>query len=317
MVVHMTAADPADVLYPIWRTGTGAFTEPSESFKRTGTGDVTVTGLTNDIARYGVLAVAKRGGLYSLPSLQERFCTPTAGTATPSGQLSLPLHYLRQTLAASGAFQALVGAGDAAEALDSIHPVCVNLARARAAVSAAGVVTGLVLEDGGRGYRTAPAVAIRGEGASATATATVSSGRVTGLVLGAGGTGYVGKTTEVDIAPPTHPLAIVDWMPEYSDRAIAGGDRNYFQAGGQLVLLLRATVNPAHSEKEAAYTFMNLAGAIVEDLEELAGVAGYLNIREIRKTSGPERPDEDERQALLGRGESEWIQAAFAVAWGV
>ena len=44
-------------------------------------------------------------------------------TVTPSGMLSLPLNYLKLTLAASSTFQAMVSAADAAAALAFIHPV--------------------------------------------------------------------------------------------------------------------------------------------------------------------------------------------------
>lgn len=40
---------------------------------------------------------------------------------TPEGRLSLPLHYLRNTLAASSTFQSLVGAVSAAAALEFIY----------------------------------------------------------------------------------------------------------------------------------------------------------------------------------------------------
>lgn len=40
---------------------------------------------------------------------------------SPAGMLSLPAHYLRETVAASAAFQAWVGVGSAAAALPSIH----------------------------------------------------------------------------------------------------------------------------------------------------------------------------------------------------
>jgi len=79
VTLHCIAAAPADVIYAIWRTGNGTFTAPSESFKRTGSGDLAITGLTNE-DRYGFLLLTKAGDLYSLPS-DIAFAIPTAGAA--------------------------------------------------------------------------------------------------------------------------------------------------------------------------------------------------------------------------------------------
>jgi|GEM_PF-2397895 len=124
LVLHLTAAAPGDVLYPLWRTGSGTFTEPNDSFKRIGTGALAITGLVNDGASYGVVVVAKVGGLWSLPSA-EAFGTPTAGTTTPEGSLALPAEYFRELQAQSATWQGWCGAADPAEAKDHIYKVAV------------------------------------------------------------------------------------------------------------------------------------------------------------------------------------------------
>ena len=64
-------------------------------------------------------------------------------------------------------------------------------ALAEAAVSSAGVITSVIVTNGGSGYTSAPTVSILGGGGSgATATATVSGGVVTGVTVTSGGTGY-------------------------------------------------------------------------------------------------------------------------------
>jgi hypothetical protein len=75
LAVLLNAAD--DPAYAIWRTSSGAWTTPSESFKATADGNIVVTGLTNGTP-YTFLLVSKNGDLYSLPSTA-RTATPTAG----------------------------------------------------------------------------------------------------------------------------------------------------------------------------------------------------------------------------------------------
>lgn len=141
----------------------------------------------------------------------------------PTGLFSLPIHYLRLTIAGSETFQAWVGAEDAAGALDSVHIVALR----------------------------------------------------SGFTL---------------------PFAVIDWTKSFTRTKLAGGVRNHFEQAGDLALIFRAAVDSEHSDAEAAYTFLNEVGAIVEEIEELAGQAAYLNINGIYLEDGPYRPGEDEEQ---------------------
>lgn len=313
VTLHLTAASETDVLYPVWRTGSGEFTEPSEDFKRTGSGDLVVTGLANG-DHHGFLAYPKdASGLWGLPTLEEAYATPRAsGAVAASGPLSLPVHYLRLMVAASAAWQALVGAADSEEALDSVLPVESNCAAAAATVTD-GAVSAIAVTRPGRGYRSAPAVTVvspSGAGTGATATASVAAGKVTGIEVDEGGDGYSAGDALVRVAAPPLPLCIVDWMPDWGRRSTSGGGRNYFEGSGQLLLLFRLAVNSTHDEQEAAYTAQNALGAVLDDIESLAGVAGYLDISEIRQVLGPARANEDEA-ATAG----DHYMVAYSVSW--
>jgi hypothetical protein len=58
------------------------------------------------------------------------------------------------------------------------------------AVTTDGVVTSIVVTEGGSGYLAPPKINIIGTGAGATATAQVSGGTVTGITVTNGGSGY-------------------------------------------------------------------------------------------------------------------------------
>lgn len=144
---------------------------------------------------------------------------------TPSGLASLPLKYLRDTLAACSAFQTMVGAANATEALDSIH------------------------------YVAAP-----------------------------GGTAF--------------PLAVVYFAGQQDGDVYAGGVRNHFEHTGELGLHLYGAVSDVSDAAigDEQLAFMNTVGAILGDLVQLAGQAGYLSVTSW-SLSPPMRPDEDEARS--------------------
>lgn len=287
VTVHIVAVNPTDVIYVLFRSGSGGWSEESETFKRIGSGDVTVTGLTDEDG-HEFVAYAKSGGITSKYS-DPCFATPTAGT-TPSGLASLPLKYLEDTLAASAAFQGWVGAANPAEAKERIHPVSVATAEALVTVTG-GAISAVDLVEAGYGYDAAPTVTVRGTGTGASITAAVSGGKVTGFTIVDGGTGYVAGKTEIVVAGPPMPWALIDWAPNFERAAAAGGSRRYFEQTGDLVVVLRAPVDADHDDAEASYAFMNIVGAIIEDMEELAGTAGYLSIDRLGRAQGPRRPE--------------------------
>lgn len=287
VILAVTAVNPTDVVYVLYRSGADGWSAESETFKRTGSGAVTVTGLTNEDG-HEFVAYAKSGSLVSLFS-DPVFATPSAGT-TPAGLASLPLKYLRDTLAASAAFQGWVGAANPAEAAERIHPVSVATADALATV-AAGAISAIELVAPGCGYTAAPTVTVLGNGTGASITAAVSGGKVTGFTIVDGGSGYTAGKTQLVVAGPPMPWALVDWAENFERTAIAGGSRRYFEQAGDMVAVLRAPVDADHDDAEAAYAFLNVVGAIIEDLEELSSSAGYLSINRIGRAQGPRRPE--------------------------
>ena len=91
----------------------------SDGGSRSGDGTVQITGLT-DQAVYDVIVQAADGDYLSIPSAVATVRVTGGSAITPAGLYSLPLHYLRLTLAGSATFQGWVGAANAAEALSYI-----------------------------------------------------------------------------------------------------------------------------------------------------------------------------------------------------
>jgi putative component of toxin-antitoxin plasmid stabilization module len=289
IVLHITAANAADVVFARYMTPTGDWSAESDTFTRTGSGTITLTGLTNE-QRYQVAIYAKNNILWS--TWDHAYATPTAGAIDPTGLVSLPLQYLRKTIATSSTFQGWVGAVDETEALESVHTRLVQVAKAEASL-ASEQVSSISVKEQGSGYTSAPAVTVHGNGTGATAVATISGGKVTAITVTDAGSGYT--KASVEIAVPTMPFAIADWAENFARILESQGTRNYFMQDGGLVMLFRAAVDSSHTEQEAAFAFTNKLGAIVKEMEEVAGTAGYLDITEIALEDGPIRPGEDER----------------------
>lgn len=122
VVLSITADFAADVIYARYREIGGAWSAENETFKRTGSGNLTITGLAN-LTRY-------QFGVYARDDVMGPWdfglATPDDGgpePTDPTDQASLPLHYLRLTLAGSVTFQDWVGAANADEALEWIYAV--------------------------------------------------------------------------------------------------------------------------------------------------------------------------------------------------
>lgn len=83
----------------------------------------------------------------------------------------------------------------------TIPAVALGQADLITAASGAGTILSVAVNNGGRGYLTAPAVSFTGGGTGATATATVVGSVVTAIVVSAGGTGYTSGAVTI-AAPP-------------------------------------------------------------------------------------------------------------------
>lgn len=201
---------------------------------RSGDGDVQITGLT-DQAVYDVIVQAIDGDYLSIPSALATVRVTGGASVTPTGLYSLPLHYLRLTLAGSSTFQGWVGAANASEALAYIY-----------AVSVAG--------------------------------------------------------------DATVPFATVDWWENFSRGKIGTGA--YFALQGDLMLVIRGPRDTDATVADAAYTFLNKVGAILGEMEALAGAAGYLDITGFEQVEGPASPTEDEIKT-----HGDFYQVIYRVLW--
>jgi hypothetical protein len=94
--------------------------------------------------------------------------------------------------------------------------------------------------------------------------------------------------TEAELAT-LRPLArIDDWMPErgYGDQPWLSrrmGERGPYQKSGKLVLDFEDDVDPVNADNatDAKLAFTNAVGAVIQDLEDLAGVDSYLTAPEL------------------------------------
>lgn len=104
---------------------------------------------------------------------------------------------------------------------------------------------------------------------------------------------YLNKETA-----PIKPFGVTAWDSNWGREATSGGARNYFEQAGDLMLMFEDDVAAGLSEADAYYTFTNTVGAILAEMEALAGTAGYLNITSITVENGPARPGSDEEQTI-------------------
>lgn len=141
-------------------------------------------------------------------------------SVTPADIISLPLKYLRDTIAASATFQSWVGAANAAAALAYVHAV--------------------VATDG------------------------------------------------------TPPFVVVDWG-NYRRVKDSFGEHHNYRTEGDLRVVVRGPI--AHADDaDAAFEFFNKLGAIIGEMEEISGTAGYLDWESLSIESF-DRPNEEEIQS--------------------
>jgi hypothetical protein len=109
------------------------------------------------------------------------------------------------------------------------------------------------------------------------------------------------------------PIAIVTSNNFRRDK-IAGGTRNYFEGHGDLYLFFRDVVLLGESAVDADVqnaldTFENNVGNVINDLEALAGQAGYLDIEHMHPEGPVARVEFQEAKAVAAGSfwESFWI----------
>ncbi len=121
VTTDVTANDVDNLIHIFYRKSTDlAWTQFGST--RIGSGELQVTGLGLFLYEFMAFEQSHLTGEWSLPSDSIfRVVSTGTGTETPSGGPSLVMSRLATLLANSGTFQAVVEAGDATEALDSIH----------------------------------------------------------------------------------------------------------------------------------------------------------------------------------------------------
>jgi len=105
------------------------------------------------------------------------------------------------------------------------------------------------------------------------------------------------------------PLAVVGFDAEIEGQEQTA-DEDYWFHRGSLTLLLEAVAGHA-GDADAVLDFMNSAGAIFEDLEELNGRAGQLKLVRFSLRTGPGRMPPEDVQA----GQLDLVAATWQIGW--
>lgn len=107
----------------------------------------------------------------------------------------------------------------------------------------------------------------------------------------------------------TRPYVVLDESEQWSYGVLVN------QARGTIMMLWEIPVatGSEHLFADPQLTASNALGAIMAELGEQSLEGGALLIREIRKTSGPARPDAKERR----RDSEDFVQYMFEADWGL
>lgn len=112
----------------------------------------------------------------------------------------------------------------------------------------------------------------------------------------------------------TRPYALISTGDSWERKLTAGGASHCFEPSGSLFLLFEANVSEANknSHRDAELEFANKIGAIISEMETLAGQSGYLAVYSISLKAGPSRSGEDEKDA-----QGDYYQIMFEISWGI
>ena len=110
------------------------------------------------------------------------------------------------------------------------------------------------------------------------------------------------------------PYALIWTEPSggFSRDIDSAGSGNFFRDNGRVRVMLEQDVPTAAESDvaEAELLWRNTVGDIIDDLSELAGVAGYLSVTHL-SVDGPHRTHPDDVDSI---GNSQYVQIAFD--WG-
>ena len=108
---------------------------------------------------------------------------------------------------------------------------------------------------------------------------------------------------------------------------IADGAAGMYTKAGALGIFFEAGVSPEYQpderEADAELEFTNAVGAIIDGLLDLAGTAGYIAIRDVRKAVGPVRAssieentiDAAQPDSMQEQSNGCYYQIAFEITW--
>jgi len=236
-------------------------------------------------------------------------------SVTPSGAVSLPLKYLRDTLAGSSTFRTLVGEETAAAAKRHIRYFGLNLPAAWSAETAYALgdwvyatATGAYLYEcttAGTSGATAPDWPAA-DGDTVTDGAAVWTARA--VPEGAADDPAAQANAHARLV---RPFAMVGVGEEASAQMVAAGSANEFRYRGALSLFLEAATPSAYTatRDDAGLWFANRLGAILGEMAALAGTPSYLNIVGFQVDSLVRSPEEAREV------EGDYFQAEVTVRW--
>jgi hypothetical protein len=107
------------------------------------------------------------------------------------------------------------------------------------------------------------------------------------------------------------PFAIINIGAKWASNLSAGGAGNFFINDGELILAFEADVAEV-SESLAVYEFLDKIGAIIEEIQALSGLGGYLSFHSIECSEPPVRSVDNELPT-----EGDYYRTAFAITYGV
>lgn len=132
---------------------------------------------------------------------------------------------------------------------------------------------------------------------------------------------WLGVATEAAATPsvhviatgqnPSRPLALIDFGPWERERvAVTNGRQWQTLIGSELVLYFRD--DAGETEPDAAYDFCNRCGAVLAELETIAGIYAdeTLSITRARMLAAPQRIDSHMRDTS-----GDYYEAAFALQY--
>lgn len=118
-----------------------------------------------------------------------------------------------------------------------------------------------------------------------------------------------------DKSATTRPFAVVHHLDpaEFNREAQAGGAVQCFVESGAVGLIFEDDVGAAYAadHADAEMEFTNIVGAVISEMEDLAGSGAYLNVTRFGVITGPARSALDEAES-----EGDYYGIQFRVEYG-